>query len=40
MEHYETKAKSMGIPLSRAGHKKTKDQLQRAINYRKSSGRK
>ena len=26
----------MGIPLTKNGHKKTKEQLQRAISYRKA----
>ena len=36
MDDYEGQARKMGIPLSKDGHKKTKEQLQRAIAYRKS----
>jgi hypothetical protein len=36
MADYERQAKTMGIPLSKDGHKKTKEQLQRAIAYRKA----
>jgi hypothetical protein len=36
MVDYERQAKNMGIPLSKDGHKKTREQLQRACAYRKA----
>jgi len=39
VKDYEKIAAKMGIPLTKGGHKKTKEQLQRAISYRKT-GRK
>ena len=36
MEQLQRAAKAKGIPLSKDGHKKTKEQLSRALAYRKA----